>query len=1701
MKRGIAKAGAFVLLASFVSAAVAAETTDAAAPAEPAAAASGLRESAGVGAAVEQHAAPDEPRTQWLRHDASGEQGDKVEVRQVLVQDVKTIKLQNVVPAIRFGSGQAEIPPDYTARLRDVLNGMKHRANVRLHFVGHTDNVPLAGEAKAKYDDNLGLSRERAGTVAEYFKRALDLPAESISYEGVGDTQPVAGNAAESGRALNRRVEVEVWYDEIGEKLVEQEVVVAEQLKRVKVCRVETVCKLRYKAGHAKRARIKNLVPPLHFDDETTGIPEDYLQKLRQVVSDLRGKQNLVVKFIGYTDNLPLTGRTERIYGTHGNLSKARARRASLAVQDALKLPSSALQVDGKGAAMPLASNDTEKGRALNRRIEVEFWYDDPLQELPDEPQLCPEAAGAETVTRVYDPPSGAIAPILFDRGKPVMPAGYAERLREIMDEIRDKTNVRLRFIGYTDNQRLDRRTAMVYRDDIGLSTARARRVMTAAKEQLGLADRQAEFEGRGYVQSDDVVNTGFIESDTARVEVRVVYDELAALDDDGLEITRLTREVRPNDPFALNLMRITVDGKPLDDPGKSIADIQRCTDVALDRAKIQFKFDNLELKPRLNATAWPGTVRYRDDPETEHPDDLLQFRMYTNYPGLIEKAEIRLFESPQSERDAPLAVIEVDKDGYAEWQAGFDEYEAPGRELKYVLRVYDTGGRFDETKPQPIWVVDAVQMNVDERDAEKELLVGYGETRIAVENIEKKGGTIRVYGSDIPDEHSVWVAGRAVPVDEKGKFVAEAILPPGLHTVEVGVLDRAGNGELFLRDLELGKSDWFYVAIADITAAKDKTSGPARLVTGDTTHYDNDFHVDGRLAFYANGRFGDGWKLTTSADTLEGPVEDMFSNFLDKSPNALFRRIDPDYFYPTFGDDSSVAEDAPTLGKFYLRLMKNGSYGLWGNFKVAYTYNNLAHVDRGLYGANAHYQSSTTTRFGEQRFVLDGFAAEPGTVPARDEFRGTGGSLYFLRHQDVLTGSERVRIEIRDKDSGLVLAVKNLAPVLDYDVDYLQGRIVLSEPLPATARDDMLVAADSISGHPAFLVVRYEFTPGVDSIDTLAVGGRSHYWFNDFVKLGITSSRSEESGSESGLSAADVTIRKSAESWIKLETSRSKGLGTTSLNSLDGGFSFGAADPLADENITAGAYRMDTSIGFKDVFDGANGRMTFYRQRLDAGYSAPGLIARTDTNQYGGTLQTPVTDNLSLSAKTDKRVREQGLQTSANELDVGYQLNEHWNLSSGVRRDNRIDRSPVVPLTQTQGERTDVAARVTYDSKGKWAAYGFVQDTVDKTGNREDNGRVGSGGSFRVTDRLKISGEVSEGDLGAAGRVGTEYLYSDRTNLYLNYLLENESADNGIRAKKGNMVSGFRTRYSDSASVYLEERYTHGDVPTGLTHSTGVDLAPTDRLNFGARFDFGTLRDNETGAETRRNALGLHVGFGFDAIKVASAFEYRVDETEAPDTSVSERKTWLIKNSLKYQVTPDWRLIGKLNHADSKSSLGPFFDGNYTEAVLGYGYRPVNNDRLNTLFKYTYFYNMPTAEQVGATNTASELIQKSHVFSLDALYDLTRQWTIGGKYAYRLGQVSQDRENPEFFDSRAHFYVVRADWRFIRHWDALMEMRLLDLPDANDRRSGALLALYWHMGNNIKLGVGYNFTDFSDNLTDQSYTSKGVFLNLVGKM
>jgi outer membrane protein OmpA-like peptidoglycan-associated protein len=71
-----------------------------------------------------------------------------------------------------------------------------------IEVAGHTDSVGGA-------DANYSLSERRAKTVRDYLVRFGVEPAR-LSVRGYGETQPVAGNDSEAGRAENRRVELRI---------------------------------------------------------------------------------------------------------------------------------------------------------------------------------------------------------------------------------------------------------------------------------------------------------------------------------------------------------------------------------------------------------------------------------------------------------------------------------------------------------------------------------------------------------------------------------------------------------------------------------------------------------------------------------------------------------------------------------------------------------------------------------------------------------------------------------------------------------------------------------------------------------------------------------------------------------------------------------------------------------------------------------------------------------------------------------------------------------------------------------------------------------------------------------------------------------------------------------------------------------------------------------------------------------------------------------------------------------------------------------------------------------------------------------------------------------------------------------------------------------------------------------------------------
>lgn len=105
------------------------------------------------------------------------------------------------VDGILFDTDRATLKPESDAAIAEVAGLLKSRPDLKLFVVGHTD---LSGALA----HNLQLSAARAEAVATALVSAHGIARDRLESHGVGPLAPVASNAHEAGRALNRRVEI-----------------------------------------------------------------------------------------------------------------------------------------------------------------------------------------------------------------------------------------------------------------------------------------------------------------------------------------------------------------------------------------------------------------------------------------------------------------------------------------------------------------------------------------------------------------------------------------------------------------------------------------------------------------------------------------------------------------------------------------------------------------------------------------------------------------------------------------------------------------------------------------------------------------------------------------------------------------------------------------------------------------------------------------------------------------------------------------------------------------------------------------------------------------------------------------------------------------------------------------------------------------------------------------------------------------------------------------------------------------------------------------------------------------------------------------------------------------------------------------------------------------------------------------------------
>jgi outer membrane protein OmpA-like peptidoglycan-associated protein len=107
------------------------------------------------------------------------------------------------LPAAEGFEPDSAIPaPTLTTMLDRIVPLLNAHADTGLRILGHTDSI-----GSELY--NLRLSIERAEAVMDYL-RARGVALGRLSADGRGEAEPIADNATESGRAINRRVEIVV---------------------------------------------------------------------------------------------------------------------------------------------------------------------------------------------------------------------------------------------------------------------------------------------------------------------------------------------------------------------------------------------------------------------------------------------------------------------------------------------------------------------------------------------------------------------------------------------------------------------------------------------------------------------------------------------------------------------------------------------------------------------------------------------------------------------------------------------------------------------------------------------------------------------------------------------------------------------------------------------------------------------------------------------------------------------------------------------------------------------------------------------------------------------------------------------------------------------------------------------------------------------------------------------------------------------------------------------------------------------------------------------------------------------------------------------------------------------------------------------------------------------------------------------------
>jgi chemotaxis protein MotB len=128
----------------------------------------------------------------------------------------------------------------------------------------------------------------------------------------------------------------------------------------------------------------------LFFDSGKAQLKDSGKEVLKKVGDALKGYEDKMIRVVGHTDNVPISGALQKTFPSNWELSVARATTVVRYLQD-VGVPPERMTATGRAQYAPIASNDTPEGRRKNRRIEITLVDRSAAQETT--PEAAKEAA------------------------------------------------------------------------------------------------------------------------------------------------------------------------------------------------------------------------------------------------------------------------------------------------------------------------------------------------------------------------------------------------------------------------------------------------------------------------------------------------------------------------------------------------------------------------------------------------------------------------------------------------------------------------------------------------------------------------------------------------------------------------------------------------------------------------------------------------------------------------------------------------------------------------------------------------------------------------------------------------------------------------------------------------------------------------------------------------------------------------------------------------------------------------------------------------------------------------------------------------------------------------------------------------------------------------------------------------------------